>query len=153
MIELIVADLVSHKNALKGKLIVTGDDPIPVEISQGAVSRRVEMAITHEEADTMIIQQVASVETTHDLVVADGTDVFALLCHFVFHGDITGHIMMISPIRGRTVIDNNASVDNNRAIMGHLLAVHGLTGCDTAIYHGIGKGKVLRSNPLSRKGW
>lgn len=65
--------------------------------------------------------------------------------HFVFHGDITGHIMMISPIRGRTVIDINASVDNNRAIMGHLLAAHGLTGCDTvAIYHGIGKGKALK---------
>ena len=151
-----MADLVSHKNVLKGKLIVTGNDPIPVEISQGAVSRIVEMPITHEEADTMIIQQVASVGAAHVLVVADDTDVFVLLCHFVFHGDITGHIMMISPIRGRTVIDNNASGDNNRAIMGHLLAVHGITGCDTAIYHGIGKGKalkVLRSNPLSRKGW
>ena len=153
LIELIVADLVSHKDVLKGKLIVTGNDPIPVEISQGAVSRRVEMAITHEEADTMIIQQVASVGAAHVLVVADDTDVFVLLCHFVFHGDITGHIMMISPIRGRTVIDINASVDNNRAIMGHLLAAHGLTGCDTvAIYHGIGKGKalkVLRSNTHS----
>ena len=114
------------------------------------------MAITHEEADTMIIQQVASVGAAHILVVADDTDVFVLLCHFVFHGDITGHMMMISPIRGRTVIDINASVDNYRAIMGHILAVHGLTGCDTAIYHGIGKGetlKVLRSNPLSRNGW
>ena len=139
---------------LKGKLIVTGNDPFPVEISQGAVSRRVEMAITHEEADTMTIQQVASVGAAHVLVVADDTDVFVLLCNVVFHGDITGHIMMISPIRGRTVIDINASVGNNRAIMGHLLAVHGLTGCDTAIYHGTWKGKalkVLRSNTLSQR--
>ena len=119
--------LVSHKDVLTGKLIVTGNDPIPVEISQGVVSRRVEMAITDEEADTMIIQQVAFVGAAQVLVVADDTDVFVLLCHFVFHGDITGHIMMISPIRGRTVIDINASVDNNRAIMGHLLAAHGLT--------------------------
>ena len=151
-----MADLVSQKIVLKGKLIVTGNDPIPIEISQCAVSRRVEMAITHEEADTMIIQQVVYIGSAHVLVVADDTDVFVLLCHFVFHGDITGHIMMIFPIRGRTVIDNNASVDNNRAIVGHPLAVHGLTGCDTAIYHGIGKGmalKILRLNSLSRKGW
>ena len=96
---------------------------------------------------------MASVGAAHVLVVADDTDVFVLLCHVVFHGDITGHMMMIYPIRGRTVIDINminASVDNNRAIMGHLLAFHGLTGCDTAIYHCIWKGKVLRSNTLSR---
>ena len=76
-----------------------------------------------------------------------------LLFHFVFRGDITGHVMMISPIRGRTVIDINASVNKNPAVMEDILAAHGLTGCDTvATYHGIGKGialKVLRSGGLS----
>ena len=61
--------------------------------------------------------------------------------------------MMTSPIRERTVIDINASVDKNRTIMDNLLAAHGLTGCDTvAMYHGIGKGvtlKVLRTSNLS----
>ena len=85
----------------------------------------------------MIIQQVASVGAANVLVVADDTDVFVLLCHFVFNGDITGHVMMVSPIRGRTVIDINENVDKNRAIIGDLLAAHGLTGCDTvATYHG-----------------
>ena len=60
---------------------------------------------------------------------------------------------MISPIRRRTVIDMNESVDGTRAIMGGLLAVRGLTGCDTvATYHGIRKSvalKVLRSGRLS----
>ena len=111
------------------------------------------MTITHEEADTMIIQQVASVGAANVLVVADDTDVSVLLCHFVFNGDITGHAMMVSPIRGRTVIDINESVDKNRAIMGDLLAAYGLAGCDTvATYHDIGKGvalKVLRSETLS----
>ena len=113
------------------------------------------MTITPEEADTMIIQQVASVGAANVLVVADDTDVFVLLCHVVFNGDITGHVMMVSPIRGRTVIDIrvNESVAKNRAIMGELLAAHGLTGSDTvAKYHGIGKGvalKVLRSETLS----
>ena len=52
----------------------------------------------------------------------------------------------------------NASVDGTRAIMGGLLAVRGLTGCDTvATYHGIRKSvalKVLISGrlPLSEVG-
>ena len=111
------------------------------------------MTITHGEADTMIIQEVASVGAANVLVVADDTDVFVLLCTFVFNGDITEHVMMVSPIRGRTVIDINESVDKNRAIMGDLLAAHGLTGCYTVTtYHGIGKSvalKVLRSETLS----
>ena len=153
LIDLISADLVSHKDMFNSKLVITGNDPVPVQINEGVVSRRDDMTITHEEADTMLIQQVASVGAANVLVVADDTDVFVLLCHFVFHGDITGHVMMISPIRGRTVIDINASVDKNRAIMDDLLAAHGLTGCDTvATYHGIGKGvalKVLRTGTLS----
>ena len=138
---------------LNGKLAITGNDPVPIQINQGVVSRRDDMTIIHEEAYTMIIQQVASVGAAKVLVIADDTDVFVLLCHFVFNGDITGHVMLVSPIRGRTVIDINESVDKNRAIMGDLLAAHGLTGCDTvATYHGIGKGvalKVLRSETLS----
>ena len=104
------------------------------------------MTITHEEADTMIIHQVAYVGANNVLVVADDTDIFVLLCHFVFRGDITGNVMMISPIRGRTVIDIDASVDKNPAVMEDILAAHGLT------YNGIGKGialKVLRSCGLS----
>ena len=111
------------------------------------------MTITHEEADTMIIHQVAYVGANNVLVVADDTYIFVLLCHFVFRGDITGHVMMISPIRGRTVIDINANIDKNPVVMEDILAAHGLTGCDTvATYHGIGKGialKVLRSNGIS----
>ena len=153
LIDLILTELIYHKDMLIGKLVITGNDPVPIQINQGVVSRRDDITITHEEADTMIIQQVASVGAANFLVVADDTDVFVLLCHFVFNGVITGHVMMVSPIRGRTVIDINESVDKNRAIMGDLLAAHGLTGCDTvATYHGIGKGvalKVLRSETLS----
>ena len=52
----------------------------------------------------------------------------------------------------------NESVDGTRAILGGLLAIRGLTGCDTvATYHGIRKSvalKVLRSGrlPLSEVG-
>ena len=137
LIDLILTELIYHKDMLNGKLVIIGNDPVPIQINQGVVSRRDDMTITYEEADTMIIQQVASVGAANVLVVADDTGVFVLLCHFVFNGDITGHVMMVSPIRGRTVIDINENVDKNRAIMGDLLAAHGLTGCDTvATYHG-----------------
>ena len=92
------------------------------------------------------------------LVVADDTDIFVLLCHFLFHGDIQGQVMMVSPIRGRTCIDINATVEKYRSFMHDLLAAHGLTGCNTvATYHGIGKGvalKTLKTNkcPLSKLG-
>ena len=155
LIDLILTELIHHKDMLNGKLVITGNDPVPFQINQGVVSRRDDMTITHEEADTMIIQQVASVGAANVLVVADDTDVFVLLCRFVFNGDITGHVMMVSPIRGRTVIDINESVDKNRAIMGDMLAAHGLTGCDTvATYHCIehrlalkrGKGTLTSKN-------
>ena len=52
---------------------------------------------------------------------------------------------MVSPIRGRAVIDINATVDLHRDIIPDLLAAHGLTGCDTvATYFGIGKAAALR---------
>ena len=153
LIDLILTELMYHKDMLNGKLVITGNDPVTIQINQCVVSRRDDMAITHEEADTMFIQQVAYVGTTNVLVVADDTDVFVLLCHFVFNCDITGHVMMVSPIRGRTVIDINEGVDKNRAIMGDLSAAHGLAGSDTvATYHGNEKGvalKVLRSETPS----
>lgn len=153
LIDLIQADLMTHKDILDGKLVMTGNDPVPIQIYKGVVTRRDDMTTTHDEADTMLIQQVASVGVANALVVADDTDVFVLLCHFMFFGEITGHIKMISPVSGRTMIDINASVDKNTAVMSNLLAAHGLTGCDTvATYHGIGKGvalKILRSGALS----
>ena len=109
LIDLILADLVSNKDMFNKKLVITGNDPVPVQIEEGVVSRRENIIIMHEEADTMIIHQIASVGAANVLVVADDTDVFVLLCHFVFHREIIGHVRMISPISGRTVIDINAS--------------------------------------------
>ncbi len=52
---------------------------------------------------------------------------------------------MILAIKGRSVININASVANNDEIMEILLAMHDLSGCDTvAPFFGIGKGVALR---------
>lgn len=154
LIDLICEDVVSHKNDfMPNKLVVTGRDPLPVEINHGVVIRRQDMRITHEEADTLIVQQVASVQSQKALVVADDTDIFVLLLHFCYHGDINSQVMMVSPIQDRTLIDITATVNKHKMIMPELLAVHGLSGCDTvAPCYGIGKGvalKVLRSKAHS----
>jgi hypothetical protein len=43
------------------------------------------------------------------------------------------------------VVDINASIVSNHEIMNDLLALHGLSGCDTvALYYGIGKSAAFR---------
>ncbi len=82
-------------------------------------------------------------------MVADDMDVLVLLMHFCFSGNITCHVMIVSPVQCPPTIDINASVEKHNGILQDLLAAHGLTGCDpVAMYVGIGKGialKVLRS--------
>jgi hypothetical protein len=79
------------------------------------------------------------------LVVADDTDVFVLLCHFVHYGKITGNVKMTSPVKDRTVININVTVEKHSSTMPNLLAAHGLTGCDTvAMCYGIGKTTALK---------
>ena len=61
LVDLISEDLISHKDVYNNKFIITENDPVPVQIEQGIVRRREDMAIVHKEVDTMLIQQVTSV--------------------------------------------------------------------------------------------
>lgn len=90
------------------------------------------------------------------LVVADDTDVFAMLCHFVHTGDISQNVYMVSPAASRCdVVDINATVTKNEDIMADMLAAHCLSGCDTvAGFYNIGKQTVINvlksgTSPLS----
>ena len=71
------------------------------------IIHRQDMKTMQEEADTMIVQQVADVKPKKALVVADDTDVFALLLHFCCKEDIPAStsVLMVSPIHGRSMID------------------------------------------------
>ena len=57
------------------------------------------MATTQEGADTIIVQHLSGVRERATLVVADDTDIFVLLLHFVRNGSITCPVMMASPIQ------------------------------------------------------
>ena len=155
LIELICKDIMTHSHLLiftTKELIITGADPVPVENNPGSIIiHRQDMKTMQEEADTMIVQQVADVNPKKALVVADDTDVCVLLLHFCCKEDIPASTsaLMVSPIHGRSMIDINATVNQHHDITPNLLAAHGLTGCDTvAPYFGIGKSvalNVLRS--------
>ena len=72
LIVYILAYAVAHKDMLNGKHVTTDNCPVPIQIivNHGVVSRRYDMIITHEEADTMFIRQMASVCDVNILVVA-----------------------------------------------------------------------------------
>ena len=118
-----------HKDDIsQHKLVLSGSDPVPVEINSGVIIKRQDMTTKQQEADTMVVQQVEEMKANKVLVVADDTDIFVLLLHFCCQGDIPASIavLMISPIRGRVVIDINAIVDLHRDIIPYQLAAHGL---------------------------
>ena len=148
LIDLICEDMAFHKDDFsQHRLVLTGSDPVPVEINRGVIIKLQYMKTTQEGADTMIVQQVAEVKAKKVLVVADDTDIVVLLLHFCCQGGIPASTstLMVSPNRGRAVIDINATVDLHRDIIPDLSAAHGLTGCDTvATYFGIGKAAALR---------
>ena len=126
LIELICKDIMTHSNLLiftTQKLIITGADPVPVEINPGSIIvHRQDMKTMHKEADTMIVQQVADVKPKKALVVADDTDVFVLLLHFCCKEDIPAStsVLMVSPIHGRSMIEINATVNQHRDIIPNL---------------------------------
>ena len=74
----------------------------------------------------MIVQQVAEVKANKVLSVANYTDIFVLLLHFCCKRDLPAStsVLIVSPIRGRAVIDINATVDLHRDIIPDLLAAH-----------------------------
>ena len=158
LIQLIVLDLMSNKAFLDGKVIVTCASPIPVEIAPSNIIQRVDMTNTHEEADTIIIHQILKADVENVLVVADDTDLFVLLCHFIFNKIIRCQVKMVSPKKDRKMIDINRTVLEHSGVMKNLLAAHSLSGCDTvATYFNIGKSivlKILKTNkyPLDALG-
>ena len=138
-----------QKNTTKHKLMITGQDKTPVEVScSGTIVERADMATTHEEADNIIVQQAIAVAVAQQkpvTVLADDTDVYALLLYHYLEQGIQTPMFMESPVKERTVVDIQATVKKHQNIIPAILAGHALTGCDTvAPCFGIGKGKMLK---------
>ena len=67
-----------------------------------------------------------------------------MLLYFQLKQELPKHVYMLSPKKGRIVVDIDATVSLHRECIPFLLEAHVLTGCDTVCsYFGIGKPKVL----------
>lgn len=142
-------DYIIRHNA-QHKLVITGEEGEPHELYNGKVSRRKDLETTHEEADTIIVQQAISVAKANKqaeiIVISDDTDVFLLLLYFCNLTQISNHVFMESVVAGRVVIDIIASLLAHQDIIPDVLAAHAISGCDTtAMYYGIGKTKVIKT--------
>ena len=131
------------------RLVVTGEDPVPVELTSIVKIHREDLRTNHEEADNILAHQMVVVATEENKgisVISDDTDVFALLLHYYVEQKLTGLVIMESPVKDRVTIDIRATANANRNIIPDLLAAHALSGCDTSsCYFGIGKGKVVKT--------
>ena len=107
LIDIICSDLCENKIFHHGytqnnKLVVTGSNNTPVQISHGVVIYREDISASHEEADCIIVQQalMASEYQQGVSVIADDTDVFILLIHHYLEQQLTNFMVMESPIHG-----------------------------------------------------
>lgn len=100
LVESLKADENLFKNTLH-KIVITGQEEVPKEIYPGGiVIDRINLKTTHEEADPIVVAQamyVAKVEGKSVSVVADDTDVFALLLHHYFYLNLHVPMIMESP--------------------------------------------------------
>ena len=80
LIDLICEGMAFHKDDISHhKFVLTGSDPVPVEINKGVIIKRQDVKTKQEEADTMVVQQVEEVKAKKVLVVAEDTDIIVYL--------------------------------------------------------------------------
>ena len=149
LISLIVEELRNHyMHQSNIKMVITG--PTTTTQSQsGECIERSDLKTLQEEADVIIIPQLMTAinESAECVkVICDDTDVFILLMHFYHHFKWTCNVLMEDTSGERTVISIPETVSKNSDIVGSLVAMHALSGCDTVPQmSGIGKKKSLNA--------
>ena len=149
IVEALVAEAVVP-GCHSSRLIITGQEPTPIEIAPcGVVIRREDVKTTHEEAGAIIVAQAiyaAKEENKHVVVVADDTDVYILLLYHYQAESLSTPMKLKSTQAGRAFIDVTATVRKLRDLIAGLLPAHALSGCDTVpMCRGIGKSKMLKA--------
>ena len=130
------------------RLVVTGDDAVPTQVSKGRKIPRLDIATTQEEADLIITQQAIHLAKgdgeSRICVLCDDTDVFALLVYLFSREQLQSSMTMESPIHGRSCIDIKETARQHDAIIPAILHLHALTGCDSfAATYGLGQTKAI----------
>ena len=136
LINLICNYLINHIHYNQSKLVITGQDPTPVQVWNNGTIQREDLKTNHEEADVIIVHHLVIIasgasDDSYIKVVCEYTDVFVLLIHFYLEKEMTMNVSMESPWAGRTIIDIRQTALKHKHITTYLPAVHALTGCDT----------------------
>ena len=129
------------------KLVVTGEDPCPIEVQNEEKRIRYDLETYQEEADIIIVQHVLKCvgEAQSISVISDDTDVFVLLLHHYQMAGLVVPLTMESPSKERAILDIKLTQAKHKEIVTNLLPAHAISGCDTAAcYLGIGKGRVIK---------
>ena len=151
LIALICGFIVEHGKQLpdESHLVITGFAPEPLDMCNGEVITRNDLTTRHEEADTIMVQQMVHLasqgrETIY--IICDDTDVFVLLVHFYALQKLRCNVLMVGTSPTRSSADIKATYLKHTAIATQLLPCHALSGCDTvSALCGIGKGKALKA--------
>ena len=129
------------------KLVVTGEDPCPIEVQNEERRTRYDLETNQEEADIIIVQEVLKCvgEAQSISVISDDTDVFVLLLHHYQMAGLQVPLTMESPSKERAILDIKLTQAKHKEIVTNLLPAHTISGCDTvACYLGIGKNNFIR---------
>ena len=133
------------------KLVITGQEDCPIELSMGLCIERQDLINHHEEADVIVVSQaiyVSSVEKKSVGVVADDTDIFILLLYHFKLTQPSSAVMMIPTKhgQGRIIADIGMTAEDLGNLCLELLPAHALTGCDQVpMHYGIAKKKMLKA--------
>ena len=88
LINLICNYLINNIHDNQTKLVITGQDPTPVQVWNNGTIQREDLKTNHEEADVIIVHHLVRIasgasDDSYIKVVCDDTDVFVLLIHFI----------------------------------------------------------------------
>ena len=103
-----------HEKASHHRLVITGQANTPMEVQRAVVNYRDDLTTTHEEADVIMIQQVAAVANDgarHIKVLSDDTDVFILLVYHFKELNLQCSLTMEGTSSGRALIDITSTVE------------------------------------------
>ncbi|MCP4459020.1 MAG: hypothetical protein GY816_13510 [Cytophagales bacterium] len=141
------------------KLIVTGPEPVPFEVSDTGLQSRDDLKTDQEEADTiMVSQMLAMINNGYRRIqlICEDTDVFVLLVHHYDKSRISElhppvEVLMQYPPSSPKAISISTTINSLPSkVVSSLLAAHVLTGCDT-VPHMFGIGKKTALNFLFRE--
>ena len=131
LIQIIVDYFKADQTVLQGcksKLIITGQDDTPIEISScGTIIRREDLNTKHEEADVIVVAHAiyaAEVESKKVFVVADDTDIYVLVLHHYMKRNLDMPMIMQATRKARASVDIKATVEYLQDIIPDLLAAH-----------------------------